>query len=308
MHTPQATQPRRRQLCLALAAAAAAAAGTAAPTRLLAQTAAATSAGATSAGATPAFEIGLLPNISARVLLAQYQPLRDFLTRELKRPVQLSTAPDWATFHQRTVALEYDLVITAAHLARLAQLERGHLPLVSYTPDIKGLVVCATSKPIKSIAELRGQTLVLSNPQSLVTLRGMQWLAENGLQQGKDFRSIKTPTDDSVGNVVVRGDAIAAMVSGGEFRAIPDAIKTQLQVLTTFAEVPGFVAMANPKMTQGDAQQLRAKLLQFAQTSDEGKAFFAATGFTGMREPAAGLMEGLDPYVAATRKLLGQAG
>jgi phosphonate transport system substrate-binding protein len=129
MHTPEATQARRRQLCLALAGAAASAA---APARLLAQTAA----------ATPAFEIGLLPNISARVLLAQYQPLRDFLSRELKRPVQLSTAPDWATFHQRTVALEYDLVITAAHLARLAQLERGHLPLVSYTPDIKGLVVC----------------------------------------------------------------------------------------------------------------------------------------------------------------------
>ncbi len=296
MSTPSNTQARRRQLCVALASAAAGA--TLAPGGLRAQTAAAVAP----------FEIGLLPSISARVLLAQYQPLRDFLTRELKRPVQLSTAPDWATFHQRTVALEYAWVSTGAHLARLAQLERGHLPLVSYTPDIKALVVFAASKPIKSIAELRGQTLVLSNPQSLVTLRGMQWLAENGLQQGKDFRSIKTPTDDSVGSVVVRGDAIAAMLSGGEFRAIPDAIKAQLQVLTTFAEVPGFVAMANPKMSQGDAQNLKTKLLQFASSSDEGKAFFAATGFTGMREPPAGLLEAIDPYVAATRKLLGQAG
>jgi phosphonate transport system substrate-binding protein len=284
--------PNRRSTCFALAAT------VLAPAALRAQT----------ASPAAALEIGLLPNISARVLLTQYQPLRDFLAREMKRPVQLSTAPDWATFQQRTVALEYDLVITAAHLARLAQLERGHLPLVSYSPDIKAMVVCSAAKPIKQITDLRGQTLVLSNPQSLVTLRGMQWLAENGLQPGKDFRSIKTPTDDSVGSVVVRGDAIAAMLSGGEFRAIPDAIKSQLQVVTTFAEVPGFVAMANPKMTQGDAQTLRGKLLQFAQASDEGKAFFAATGFSGMREVPAGLMEGLDPYVAATRKLLGQAG
>jgi phosphonate transport system substrate-binding protein len=280
--------PNRRTTCVALATTALA------PTAPLAQT------------LSTAFEIGLLPNLSARVLMTQYQPLRDFLARELKRPVQISSAADWTTFQQRTVALEYDMVVTGAHLARLAQIDRGLVPLVSYVPDIKGLLVCAAAKPIQQLSELRGQTLVLSNPQSLVALRGLQWLAENGLQQGKDFRTSRTPTDDSVGSVVLRGDAIAAMLSGGEFRALPEPIKAQLQLINTFAEVPGFVAMASPKMAAADVVSLRAKLLQFAQSSDEGKAFFAATGFSGMREVPAQLMESLDPYVAATRRLLGQ--
>ena len=53
-----------------------------------------------------ALEIGILPNISARVLLAQYQPMRTFLTQSLGRPVQLSTAPSWNAFHARTLAFD----------------------------------------------------------------------------------------------------------------------------------------------------------------------------------------------------------
>jgi phosphonate transport system substrate-binding protein len=253
-------------------------------------------------------EIGVLPNISARVLLGQYQPMREYLAREMKRPVQVSTAPTWTAFHQRTLALDYDVVVTAANLARVAQLDRGYAPLLSYSPAIKGMVICASSKPIKTVAELRGQTLALSNPQSLLTLRGMQWLAENGLQRGTDFKTINSPTDDSVGNVVVRGDAIAAMLSGGEYRAIPDAVKAQLQILTTFAEVAGFVVLANPKFSAAEARAIKDHLQNFAAGSDEGKAFFASSGFTGMREPAAGLLESMDPYLEATRKVMSAPG
>jgi phosphonate transport system substrate-binding protein len=249
-------------------------------------------------------EIGVLPYISARVLLAQYQPMREYLSREMKRAVQVSTAPNWSAFHQRTLGLDYDLVVTGAHLARIAQVDRGFVPLLSYAPDIKGMVVCATRKPIKSVADLRGQVLALSNPQSLITLRGMQWLGENGLQRDKDFKTINTPTDDSVGSVVVRGDAIAAMLSGGEYRAIPDAIKAQLQVLSIFAEVPGFAVMSSPKLSAVDARAIKEHLLRFAAGSDEGKAFFASSGFTAIREPAAGLMESMDLFTESTRRVL----
>ncbi len=249
-------------------------------------------------------EIGVLPNISARLLLAQYQPMRDYLSRELQRPVQVSTAPNWNAFHQRTLGLSYDVVVTAANLARLAQVDRGFVPLVSYAPAIKGMVVSASRAPLKAVTDLRGQTLVLSNPQSLVTMRGMQWLAENGLQRDKDFKTINTPTDDSVGNVVLRGDAAAAMLSGGEFRAIPDAVRAQLTTLTVFAEVAGFVLLASPKLPAADVKALKDRLLNFAGGSQEGKAFFAASGFSSMRETAPGLMESMDAFVDTTRKVM----
>jgi phosphonate transport system substrate-binding protein len=249
-------------------------------------------------------EMGLLPNLSVRVLMAQYQPLRDFLGRELKRPVQISTASSWSSFHLRTLALEYDVVVTAVNMARVAQLDKGYVPLLTYAPDIKGLLAFANARPIKSTAELSGQTLVMSNPQSLLALRGLRWLAENGLVPGRDFKTINIPTDDSVGNVLVRGEARAALLSGGEFRAIPEALRTQITVLTTFAEVPGFVVLANPRMPAAERQALQAQWLAFGAGSEEGKAFFAASGFTGIREVPAGLMESMDAYVESTRRVL----
>jgi phosphonate transport system substrate-binding protein len=252
----------------------------------------------------PALELGVLPNISARLLLTHYQPMREYLARELRRPVQVSTAPGFASFHQRTLSLDYELVVTAANLARLAQIDRGFRPLLVYTPDIRGLIVCASARPLKEPADLQGQTLVLSNPQSLVTVRGMQWLAERGLQRGRDFQTVNTPTDDSVGNVLLRGDAAAAMLSGGEFRAIAPPVRERLQVMLTFAEVPGFVVMASPKVPAPEAAALKELLLQFVQRSEEGKTFLAATGFSGMRELPVGLMESLDNALEATRQQL----
>lgn len=253
-------------------------------------------------------EIGILPNISARVLLAQYQPMRTFLAQTLGRPVQLSTAPSWNAFHERTLAFDYDLVITASHVARVAQLERGFVPLLVYEPPIKGMIVCARARPLKNIADLNGQTLALSNPKSLVTLRGFQWLAEQGLARGRSFKTINTPTDDSVGNVVIHGDAVAAMLSGGEYRAIPEPVKEQLQVVTTFAEVPGFVVLASPRLAPDLVHSIRQELLRFSNGSPEGKAFFAATGFTALRELPDGLMASMDPYVGTTKAILAEAG
>ena len=62
--------------------------------------------------------------------------------------------------------------------------------------------------------------------------------------------------------------------------------------------------MASPKLTAADSQTIKDLLLQFAVRSPEGKAFFAATGFSALRDLAPGLMESMDAYGAATRKVL----
>lgn len=253
-------------------------------------------------------EMGLLPNISARTLLSQYQPMRDYLARALQRPVHLSTAPDWSVFHGRIAAVDYELVATAPHMARLAQLDHGWMPLLQMLPDIKAVLVFAADRPMTAISELRGKTLVLSNPLSLVAMRGLHWLADNGLQQDKDFKTIVIPNDDSIGNVLGRGDALAAVVSAGEFRAIPEGLHHQLQILTIFAEIPGFMIVASPRVGADQARLIKTRLMEFASArSGEGAAFLAATGFSGMREIPPGLMASMDVYVNTTRDMLARA-
>jgi phosphonate transport system substrate-binding protein len=256
----------------------------------------------------PDFELGVLPGAPARLLLAQYEPMRRYLARELKRPVQLSTAPDWASFHQRTVALDYQLVITAPHLARLVQLERGHVPLLAMQPNTKAMLVCLTSQPLPEVAALRGQALVVANPAALASLRGLQWLAENGLQRDKDFQVSKTTGDDSAASLVLRGAARAALLSAEEWGALPAASQALLQAFTTFSDLPQLLLMASPGLATGEFVALRSALLGFAAGSPDTQAFYAATGFNALLEPAAGVLESMDSLVPHTRKALGLAG
>jgi ABC-type phosphate/phosphonate transport system substrate-binding protein len=92
------------------------------------------------------------------------------------------------------------------------------------------------------------------------------------------------------------------MLSGGELRAVPEEVRKQLTVLHNFADVPGFVLAATPRLDPALLGALRGALMEFASAAEEGRAFFAASGFTGMVEASAASMAALEPYVAETRR------
>ena len=46
--------------------------------------------------------LGVLPNISARILLTHYQPMREYLSEQLKREVVIETSTNFKTFAQST--------------------------------------------------------------------------------------------------------------------------------------------------------------------------------------------------------------
>jgi phosphonate transport system substrate-binding protein len=258
--------------------------------------------------ATPPLEVGVLPGAPVRQLLSQYEPLRRYLSRTLPCGAQISTAPDWASFHQRTQALDYDLVVTAPHLARLVQLERGHVPLLAVQPNTEAMLVCQSSQPLDGVAALRGQALVVANPAALATLHGLQWLAENGLQRDRDFRLLKVQGDDSAAGQVLRGAARAALLGADEWQALPAATQAQLQAFATFSDLPNLLLMASPRLATRETAALKAALQGFAAAGAEAQAFYAATGYSGLQELAPGVLESMDGLVATTRKVLGLAG
>jgi phosphonate transport system substrate-binding protein len=247
-------------------------------------------------------QLGVLPNLSARVILQHYQPMREHLERQLGRAVEVVTAPDFKTFFARTQAGEYDVVVTAAHLARLAQLEAGYAPVLSYRPGIPALLITAAVRPIKSALDLRGAPVAFANPQSLVALRALHWLAEQGLRAG-EFAMTQVPTEDSLGDMLLTGRATAAVLSGGEFKQLPEDQRARLVVFAVMAEVPSFTLLTGPKLGEREVGVLRAQLFAFPETAD-GRRFLAQTGFQGFREIGTGELRVLDPYLEETRRML----
>lgn len=252
----------------------------------------------------PTLEIGLVPNVSARTLLAAYQPMRTFLEQQLGQPVQLFTAPDFKTFYQRTARAEYDVVVTPAHFARLAQTEAGYVPLTTYRRELSALLIVAKDSPIKDAGDLRGKSVAIADPLAIVTLRGLQWFKEQGLQPNVDFTvRISAPHNTAV-HAVMHGDMDAAIVGSGPYRIMSAELRGGTRILATLGSVPNATFLSSPKLPSGAAERIRAALLAFAEKSPEGRKFIADYGYDGMLPIGPESLRAMDAYAAEAKKRL----
>lgn len=248
-------------------------------------------------------KLGLLPTLSPRTLLANYQPVRLHLARELQRPVEMSTAVDFDAFHRATMAGNFDLVLTAPHLARLAELEGKFKPVATYTATNRAALIMAKDRPVRSVAELRGKCVAIFDEHALVVLQGLHWLAEQGLKPNLDFRVLETHSHNSVAHSVATGECPLGITA-------PAGVKQWLgeyrQKLGLFAELPEQLAVTwvvNPRLAQKAIGRIRAALLKL-NDSPEGRQFFENTGYKGIRAVTAQDMQGLDAYAKEIGVLL----
>ena len=268
----------------------------------LAMTAGPGAAQAPSSGS--ALTIGVLPNVSARILLTTYQPMREYFEAALARPVSIATATDFPTFSRRTLAGEYDLVVIAPNLGRVAQTDAGWQPLAIYEPGIPAVMVALKSNANDDPGQLRGKSLAMANPQSLVALVGLDWLRDQGLRNGQDFRTVLAANDDSLGVLLRSGDAPWAVMSMGEFNAKTPALRETLRIVSVVARLPGFLVMGHPRMPTELRDRLQSLILAFPPT-EPGRRFLSQSGFTGIRPVTQADLQFLDPYLDVTRRGLG---
>jgi phosphonate transport system substrate-binding protein len=248
-------------------------------------------------------QIGVLPNVSARIIATQYEPVQAYLSSKLERQISISTATDWASFYRNTKADQYDVVVAAAHVARLMQVDLGMAPVASYVPNIKGLFVMTKMTTDTSVQALRGSKLVLANPASLVAFESEQWLDKQGLKVGSDYSVVPVRGDDSVGLTLLRGDATAGVLSMGEFNQHPAAVKEQLRIVQNFTEVPSFVVLVHPKMLPASKSDLIKQFTNFSEMP-EGKTFEARTNFRVKTQINDKELAAMDVYLEKTRRLM----
>ena len=103
----------------------------------------------------------------------------------------------------------------------LAQADRAMVPVVMYEPRINALLIGKPDDGLNSAADVRGKAVGFANPTSLVALYGLQWLRQAGLEPGKDFQVRGARTDMGVGRMLLTGEVSGAIMSNGEFRALP---------------------------------------------------------------------------------------
>lgn len=253
-----------------------------------------------------ALSVGLFPYLSARQLVDTYQPLREFLEQRLGRPVMLYTAPDFKSFVRRTQGGEFDVIVTAPHFARLAQVDGGYLPLFTYRNDIAAAVVVRKNGPVNDIAQLRDTRIIAPDRMAIVTMLGLKLLHEHGLDAPRDYLLQETATHGNVALAVLSGEAQAGIIGALPLKQLPENTSRQLHILALTPAIPSQMLLASPGLAANQVQQIRDALLQFEQGT-AGQKFFQSTGLIGFKPISAADLKQLDPYAKEAKRLMEQA-
>lgn len=230
-------------------------------------------------------QIGVMPYLPAEQLMRGHQPLRRFCEETFRRPAVISTAPDFPTFQQRTLAGEYDLIVTGPPLAWQAQKE-GKTALIAVADrPLRMVVVVAKNSRIRALAELRGGTLAVIAPPSFAPQIAVDMLRQHGLKPGTDveMRYDKTPFN-SVKSVAL-GEVTAAAYPTVSLPSLPRELLDEVRVLDESQNFPSVTFSVRRAPGLPSPEEMQKALLHFARDTDAGRAFVAEFGHDGLSPP-----------------------
>lgn len=227
-------------------------------------------------------KFGVFPNLSARVMVETYQPLANSLDNSLKQPVSLESAPDFITFHSRTLKGEYDLLLTAPHLSWLAWKEGGYRPVRIYEEPARGYLIVRADSPYHEPADLRGKTIAMPDPLAVVNIRMEKILEKAGLRRGHEFTVAETGSHTNAATYVSHGQADAAVVGVLAFLRLPKDVRDSLRIIAETQAMPSHVFLLHSRITPERERTLVKAINKFVST-EAGQTFLQKGGFGGVR-------------------------
>lgn len=244
---------------------------------------------------------GVYPYLSATQVVDHYSLLRDLLARSLGRPVTMVSAPDFPSFIERTRKGEFDVVLTAPHMGRLAEKRDGWLRVAQTGYQMEIVALTRLDSTVQRLDELRGKAIAIGSRDSMTYQIIAEALAKDGLALERDLKVVETPSFSNVMHALTRGEADAGATSRRLWSMAPDSQRNAVREIFHAQPAPGFFVMAHPRLGEAAVQSLRKALLGFHATP-EGKAFFRKTQQLDFRPIDDETMRRIDPYTAILDK------
>ena len=249
-------------------------------------------------------EIGIVPYMSARVLISSYESMREYLELTLGKPVKIYTATGFKPFFQNSQQGDYDLVITAAHFARILQQDNNFVPLVRFSSGGRGLIMTNINSPIKTAQDLKDQVIALPDQLSLASIVCMTHLSEAGLKPDRDFKLLEVPSFASAILSIQKGEANAAVSAPGALVQMTKEMRESVRPVVDTGEYVNLIILSHPRLEKQLSEVISKALLKFGSSTIKGKQFLENTGFGSIIPVSSKDMNGLERYTSETRRLL----
>lgn len=247
--------------------------------------------------APPVLQIGVMPYLPTNRLIAGHQTLRRFLESRLGRAAAVSTAPDFPRFQQRTLAGEYDLVVTGPPLAWAAYRAGVVVPVAVATRPLRIYVVVAKNSSVRSLADLRGKTVGILPPPSFAPAIFADMLRAHDLKAGGDVTLSYDSTPYNSVLAATLGEIDAAAYPNVSLPSLPAELLDRVRPVEVSAAFPAavFCVRRTPDLPPPEAMQ--DMLLHFANKTPEGAEFVRDMSHEGLRAADLQAMKALDRFL-----------
>lgn len=242
--------------------------------------------------------LGIFPYYSSEKLAALHSPLKKYIDSHIDQSLMMRSAPNFKTFAKRTNEAQYDLVITAPHLARIAERNAGYRCL-AITGNVSYAVFAATDdQGIQQVEDLRGKTLALPPKRAIIHQLALETLREAGLKPNEDVHLIVLNSHNGAMLAALEGQVDAAAFGLPTWKGASTEHKQQLTNFARSKEIPGFAFLTHNRIDEQVNQEIKAALFQFPET-EAGQQYLKTTGLEGFIAADKMTLQGLDSYIDA---------
>jgi ABC-type phosphate/phosphonate transport system substrate-binding protein len=214
----------------------------------------------------------------------KFDPIAEVLSKALKRPVKLQLVPSYDVLRAGLLRQEYDVAfIHPAHLAFEA-IKAGHYKALAWTAgytDYAVSILGAANAPLKSLRDLKGETLVTPEKDSIT------WVMVNAM-----LRAEKLGPDDVRLRITRYQDAVPFYIDNGFANAGATAARSVVKdwtdkggkVYITSRGCPIKQFIVSTRLSDVDQERMRDALIGLTQT-DAGQRALATVGYKGFVAP-----------------------
>ena len=240
-------------------------------------------------------QFGIFPYVSPGQLVKFHNPLRAYMEETLGVKVGLVTAPSFKDFVARTKQGKYDIIMTAPHLGKLAEVQ-GYKRIAHSMHEVQGIYLVRKDSDIKQLTDLKGKVITLIGRAAIITQMVEHQLKSLGMEEGKDYTFRLTRTHNNAMYAPLRGESDASVTGTLLFNKIGEQDRKNVRVIGKTPVAPGFLVMAGERITEEQRNKLMTALLNYINTP-AGKEYLKTTGLVRFERITDQEMQDLEPYI-----------
>lgn len=215
-------------------------------------------------------KLGLIPYLSADVLLEKYAPLADYLQQTLGRKVEIVISSDHNTHIEAVGADAYCIAFMGGNPYVRAVARYGPRPLLARyefngEPFFRSAIIVAENSPLRSIEELKGKRFAFGSPDSTLSAQmPLYTLNQAGITLRDLDKYVYLKNHENVVYGVLYGDFDAGAVAEEVYQ---EWRKEGIRALTYSDALSTHLFIARSDMDETLAAQIREALFALNRTS-----------------------------------------